>query len=320
MDTGNCDCYFVILPSAPGDLVASRSLLAQLCLMGRTTLVARKALTPLIEDLAHHRIEQSFDWLFNDKPTSWTRQQKIHLFNKCMKTVLVDLLGSLALIEFIREYKVIAWGHDFSDCNNPYERCVPWRLMQHDKSHYAVRMLRLLPGLDSLTQWPKAIFEKSFFNRDGLKPNRTRLALIPGCGAAGAAKRMSTRFWINVAQYARSQGLTPVWFLGPDEQELADPLVRAGDVLVMGEWDASLLAHTECEYGIANDTSHVHIRVHLQRDTVVLYKREGYEEWGSYPAYVTPVMPETANEESLAIGAINTYIDHFVNVTKRNTI
>ena len=320
MDTGDCDAYFVILPSAPGDLVATRSLLAQICLKGRTTLATRKALTPLIEDLPHQRVDHSFDWVFNDNPVPWTRQQKIRLFNKCMKTVLVDLFGSPALSEFIREYKLTAWGHDFSDCKNPYERCVPWRLMQHDRSHYAVRMLRLLPGFDNLTQWPDTIFEKSFFRRDGLKPNKMRLALMPGCGTAGAEKRMSKRFWINVAQYARSQGLTPVWFLGPDEQDLEDSLVRTGDVLVTGEWSASLLAHTECECGIANDTSHVHVRVHLQRHTIVLYKRGEYEEWGSYPAYVIPIMPETANEENFAIGAINAHINHFVAVTKPNTI
>lgn len=283
------DPVVVLLPAHPGDLVACRALLAELSSRTHVVALVRNELRPLVSDL-----------LLEFRCYRLSRQPGLEnplleaLLNLSLPKgmIAVDLIGMPASWHFIRTNELTAIGHylESNDGLVPYVDTSPWCLrgVLRDDSHFGVRMLRLIPEFRQLRIWPDGVFKNAMYRE--IQHAGRSLGLAPGCGLAGKAKRMPPPFWSAIAQVARARDLRVVWYLGPDESDLAPMLgIQDVDRVEDGGWDSVLASHAGDEYGVTNDTCHMHIRAHMQRKTLSLFLRGEVNEWGGYPSNIVAI-------------------------------
>lgn len=296
----------VLVPSAPGDLVASRALLAVLAQCTEAHVLVHERLLPLIVDLGAapggngQPVRISFG-AFTATPHGLG----------CDRTLL-DLVGLPDTLRWLRANGHPSLGFRIDEDEVlPYRRSAPWCLPatvgEEDQTHFGVRLLRIVPGFEDLRTWPAGAFEAALYRRRARTEGR--LALAPGCGRGAEDKRMPVAVWRSIAQRARSLGLRPVWFIGPDEFDLQPSLVGTGDEVVSGSWDEVLDAHAGCSLGVTNDTCHMHLRAHLARPTLAFFRRAEVDPWGAYPFGVTCVPPTTSLDSERSVALAKTWID-----------
>lgn len=290
---------FVLAPTAPGDLVASRTLLAALAARAEVRVAVRRALLPLIEDLARGAVTYDLPWPVD--PDSEEFAEVLTGFELPAHRLVLDLLGMPSVMRWLQATRHASLGYRVqADEDVPYLRSALWHLRGdgvdvEDLTHFGVRLLRIIPGYDELRCWPPSLFDQARYPHQHTSSGR--LALAPGCGRGGADKRMPSAFWRPLARRARSLGLLVVWFIGPDETELIGELVEPADEVISGGWDEVLASHAGCALGVTNDTCHMHLRAHLACPTLAFFRRPEVEPWGAYPSSVTCVAPP----ESLAV-------------------
>jgi hypothetical protein len=277
------------VPTFPGDLVASRSALRLLCDQARVMFVVRQQLVPLLDGIDGDILAYDLPWPFD--PMSPTLLHGVPCSRMPDRSLVIDLIGMPASMQMIRSLGGYSIGHAITDgVPTPYTFNVPWNLgAEPDRTHFAIRMLRLVPGLGDTMGWPRDVFERACFP-EAAHGDR-RIALAPGCGRDGCDKRMPVTFWRDLAYWLRSNCFAITWFLGPDEIELAPLLVHASDKHEGGDWDSAIRAHLRCGLGITHDTCHMHLRVHLAGLTFAVFRRPDMAEWGAYPKYVTCIGP-----------------------------
>jgi hypothetical protein len=190
-----------------------------------------------------------------------------------------------------------------------YDREVVWCLTPDDPTHYAVRLLRYLPERPAAERFDAAEWRRCAYPHP-CPVRSARLALAPGSGRARPSKRWPMAGWRRVAAWALRSGLTPVWFLGPDERELLAEAAAAGGEVVSGPWDEVIAAHAGCPVGLCNDTVHLHIRAHLRVRTLALFRDSRWEHWGAYPERVAGLRVTGAGgpEVEQVLGALRTII------------
>lgn len=278
-----------LVQTFPGDLVASRSALRLLCDQARVMLVVRRQLVPLLKGLEGDILTYDLPWPFD--PMSPTLLHGLPWSRMPDDSIIIDLIGLPSSMEMIRSLGCYSIGHAITDDEpTPYTLNVPWNLgTQPDRTHFAIRMLRLVPGFEDAMAWPPGVFERACFPETA--KGNGRIALAPGCGRAGCDKRMPVSFWGDLAHWLRNNCFAITWFLGPDEIELAPLLVHASDNHEGGDWDAVIRAHLRCGLGITHDTCHMHLRAHLAGPTFAVFRRSDMAEWGAYPKYVTCIGP-----------------------------
>lgn len=292
------DLLYVLLPTAPGDLIASRSVLTALAKNKSLHLVVKKSVAPLLAGLglasSTYEIKESINV---HHPEFKSTLQGLGI---PAEACVLDLIGSLPALDWLTDRNGPSTGYNFDKTIRlPYDNLVEWSLSRdgaEDRSHYAVRLLRIIPDYAGNIQWPDAFDLPSFGYHLAASP--VRIAMIPGSSKGGAVKRMPISFWRLLAASLREQKLTPVWFLGPDEADLVDHLVYSDDICTAGAaWPEIIRMHATCAYGFSNDTCHVHIRAHIPRSTFVFFRRDDGPEWGSYPLNVNYIeAPATLND------------------------
>lgn len=296
----------VLAPSVPGDLAASRALLAVLGRCTEAHVLVHERLLPLIVDLGAvpdglGRPGRISFGAFTAAPQGLERDR-----------TLLDLVGLPDTLRWLHESGHPSLGHRIDEGETlPYRRCASWRLPAaaggEDQTHFGVRLLRIVPGFEDLRTWPAGAFEAALYPRRARAEGR--LALAPGCGRGAKDKRMPVDVWRSIAHRARTLGLRPVWFIGPDEFDLWPSLARPGDELVSGAWDEVLDAHAGCSLGVTNDTCHMHLRAHLARPTLAFFRRAEVDPWGAYPFGVTCVPPPTSLDSERSVALAEAWID-----------
>ena len=295
---------FVLAPTFPGDLVASRALLAALGARGSVAVAVMQSLAPILRDLPVAL-----------QPYSTTVSSDVHDAHFCHELELLGVPANACVLDLIGTPPTMAWlsargGPSTGYCLDrtehlPYTTVVEWAIPpanRSDRSHYGVRLLRVLPEHATATSWPDGCFERALY-KHGQPALFDRIALVPGCGRWGLEKRMPVSFWRAVAAEVRSRAWRPTWFLGPDEVDLAADLVERGDAIVSGTWDDALNEHARCAVGVSNDTSHLHVRAHLGRQTLAFFRRDDAPEWGHYPGFVTCIDARQSLDDGRAVEA-----------------
>lgn len=301
----------VLAPTIPGDLVACRALFAALGRVCTPVIHVRRTLAPLLDSLSIEVRPHDFMRGVSEQDADFMRE--LDSLTIADDAHVIDLIGSTATIEWLRRRDGTCTGFRMDPGEfYPYTDVVPWIVSAHsevDRTHFAVRMLRVLQKHRQATAWPVGAFKDARF-RSVAAPIRGRFALMPGSSRPGGlAKRMPLNLWIKIAFHLRRRGLTPVWFLGPDEDDLRGRLVASGDSVVDGSWSEVCTAHASCEVGVANDTAHMHLRAHLERRTLVLFRRDDIAEWGSYPSAITCLGPSITSSTDRAITEALDWID-----------
>jgi len=279
-----------LVPLYPGDLLASRTALRVLARQLPLTLVVREQLSPLVAGIGGRALTYDLPWPFD--PASLAFQRRLRHVEIPEQSLVIDFIGMAASMEAIRRWGIGSIGHSISaEEPTPYTVKVPWSLDgTPDRTHFAVRMLRLVPGYSEATEWPRGLFERARF--PVTVAGYGTVALAPGCGRAGNDKRMPVPFWRELAAWLRGSGFDLIWFLGPDEMELSPLLVEEGDEQEGGDWDAVIRSHVRCGLGITHDTCHMHLRAHLAALTLAVFRRDDVAVWGAYPKYVGCIGPE----------------------------
>lgn len=295
----------VLASTSPGDLVASRSLLAALACRADVQVAIRRQLLPLVGDLPVDSLPYDLPWPVD------TEADKLAVMYEGLglrpDLTVLDLVGMPSVMQWLRAGPRPSMGYRVQPGEDvPYLRTAPWHVRADedgagDTTHFGVRLLRIIPGFETLQHWPPGYFEAALY--PGRPSLGGRLALAPGCGRAGADKRMPVEAWRPISQHARSLGQHLVWFIGPDEVELIPQLVDPADEVISGGWDEVLRAHASCDLGVTNDTCHMHLRAHLARQTLAFFRRPEVDPWGAYPYGVTCVAPPTSHniERSVSI-------------------
>lgn len=294
----------ILAPTFPGDLIASRTVIVAFAMRASVLVAVRQELAPILDDLPVTVRRYSMSAVApTDNDVS---SQQFELLGIPTDLPSLDLVGSPATRAWIATRSAPSTGYALDPAEEmPYTTVVNWAIPPGkgtDRTHFAVRLLRALPEYAAATSWPEGYFERALYTPVET-PIPRALALAPGCGKWGLDKRMPLEFWRQVATYARARGWMPTWFLGPDETDLAAPLVETGDTLVSGGWDIALSHHARCAVGISNDTSHLHLRAHLGRTTLVFFRRGEAPEWGYYPRFVTCIESAESLADSEAIRA-----------------
>ena len=302
------DLLYVLAPTAPGDLVASRPVLAALAKNKPLNVAVEKSLAPLLAGLSHSCTTYEIKESVNVHHPDFKRS--LQGLDIPAEAHVLDLIGTLPTLDWLAERHGPSSGYNFDTTSKlPYDNLIEWQLQKDgaiDRSHYAVRLLRIIPEYAENTWWPNAFDLPSFGYHVAASPGQ--IAMIPGSGKGGTGKRMPVAFWRLLATSLREQKLTPVWFLGPDEVNLVDELVCSGDIWAGAAWPEIIRAHATCAYGFSNDTCHVHIRAHIPRSTFVFFRRDDGAEWGGYPRHVNYIEPPATLDDRQALNEARSWL------------
>jgi ADP-heptose:LPS heptosyltransferase len=118
--------------------------------------------------------------------------------------------------------------------------------------------------------------------------------------------------WRELATWAITQGLSPVWFVGPDESELVEECRSLGGEVVTGDWSEVVDWHGRCTYGVTNDTVHLHIRAHSGVSTVGLFLVSSALHWGSYPGGSTCCLTLATDEVSVGADVVLSALENLM--------
>jgi len=260
----------VIAPDQPGDAVCARHAIELFSRLGRTALVFHERLAGLFVGLP------ADPFPYRRVAVETTAKLTVQTGPD---TTVYDLLCDDASGELCSLLPGRSVG-----VPDPvrYDDEVPWTLGTHDDTHYAVRLTRYLKANRTATVFEECEWRQSHF-RCMFAPSRQFLALAPGCGRLNTAKRWPMIGWREVATWAIAEGLSPIWFVGPDELELIEECKSLGGEVVTGNWSEVVEWHGRCAYGVTNDTVHLHIRAYSGVSTVGLFLVSSVPHWGNYP-------------------------------------
>jgi len=265
-----------LAPSCPGDLLLSRYAISLAAKTSSTCVVARPSLAPLLAELP----VQVLPTLDHPSEVDALRS-RLSADARAFDLEWTDDSAALA-----RRLASCTVGVRFPDAAaGVYDIEVPWD-SPGDDAHAAVRFTRYLDAHRGASAFDSAAWQASWFKRrHAVEPDL--VALAPGCGAVGRAKRWPAESWIALAHRLRDAGRRLVWFIGPDERELATVLCFPGDRVQDGPWDAVVADHQRCATGVCNDTVHLHVRAHCGVHTAAIFRSSRPEHWGMYPRGVT---------------------------------
>lgn len=289
----------MIAPDHPGDAVCARHVVELISRLGRTALAHRQPLAGLFMGLP----VDPFPYRLTVSETKAALAA-----HAGPDTTVYDLLCDVASGELCSSLPGRSVG-----IPDParYDDEVPWTLGTRDDTHYAVRLTRYLKPKRTATTFVEREWRRSHFPRM-LAPSRKLLALAPGCGKLNPAKRWPMAGWREVVKWAAIRGLSPVWFLGPDESELMEDCNSLGGEVVTGDWDDVVEWHGRCAYGVTNDTVHLHIRAHSGVSTVGLFLVSSVAHWGNYPGGGTSCLMLPTGGPSAGAGVVLSVLERLM--------
>jgi ADP-heptose:LPS heptosyltransferase len=308
--------FFVLCHSNPGDLVTTRPLLQLLSQEQKTVCIVKKTLYPLISDLGLTR----FNYDPPNNQSTNLKNWQYFLSNVKPKSVdtVIDLLGLPALSVWAMSLpcKTIGIQFNYSEILN-YTLTRKWSLSSRDLSHVSIRYLRIIDKFKNQLIWPKKVWEQSMFKQaKGLKKsNQNIIALCPGSGSGGHKKRMPSTFWKKLASILRSFEFKIIWFLGPNELNLAKTLVGLTDLVESGDWVSVIKSHSKCFLSYTNDTCHMHIRSFMGLKSFAFFRRNDFFAWGAYPNYlVEAINPPLTNDVEKSLDTSIDFLNRFVSL------
>lgn len=281
----------MIAPDHPGDAVCARHVVELISRRGRTALLCREQLAGLFVGLP----VESFPYRLTVSET-----KPALAAHSGPDTTTYDLLCDVTTGELCSSLPGPSVGVP-DPARYDYE--VPWTLSAPDDTHYVVRLTRYLNDRRAARVFDESEWRRSHFRRTRT-PSRQYLALAPGCGRANTAKRWPMAGWRELATWAAAQGMSPVWFVGPDETELLEECRSLGGEVVTGDWSEVVQWHKRCACGVTNDTVHLHIRAHCGVSTVGIFLVSSALHWGSYPNGTTYCLTLAANGPTDNVGVV----------------